>query len=113
YLLALAPPARQLRSKLILVLTVLLAAGWVAFVSRQTRTYQAEAQGFDEILMRMEPHQRALSLVFLPVSRVAIAPTYLHYPAWYGAVGSGVVDPSFAGTHVELVVYRPEHLPLA
>jgi hypothetical protein len=91
----------------------LLSAGWIAVVAFHTVQYERDAAGFDEVLARMEPGERALTFAFERDSDGAIAPPFLHYPAWYSALKQGVVDPSVAGSHVQLVLYRPERQPLA
>jgi len=73
--------------------------------------YENEARGFGQILSRMEPNQRALSLVFDRHSDAIPAPVFLHYPAWYSATRNGVVDASFAGNYAQIVVYKPSQAP--
>jgi hypothetical protein len=92
---------------------VVLAGGWIAVVSANAVRYEADAAGFVEILSRMEPGERALSFEFERDSLATIAPPFLHFPAWYSALKGGVVDPNIAGTHVQLVLYRPEYQPAA
>lgn len=106
-----SPPPRW--SRRVWACVLFIVGAWIAFVSRQAITYAQEARGFDETVRRMAPGKRVRSLIFQWDSRVAIAPTFLHFPAWYSALRGGVVDPSFASTHVELILYRPESLPRA
>jgi hypothetical protein len=61
----------------------------------------------------MEPGQRVLSLAFDHEDGVSIAPTFLHFPEWYAAEKAGVVDPSAAMMHPELVVFEKNHIPKA
>jgi hypothetical protein len=91
----------------------LLAAAWIGVVSANTLAYERDAAGFDEVLARMEPGERALSFAYEHDSAGTIAPPFLHFPSWYSALKGGVVDPNIAGTHVQLVLYRPEQMPPA
>jgi hypothetical protein len=91
----------------------LLAASWIGVVSMNAIRYEADAAGFTEILARMQPGQRALSLVFERDSAGTIAPPFLHYPVWYAALRGGIVDPSAVGTFAVPVSYRPEREPVA
>jgi hypothetical protein len=91
----------------------LLAASWIGVVSMNAMLYESDAAGFSEILARMQPGERALSLVFERDSAGTIAPPFLHYPVWYAALRGGVVDPSAAGTITVPVSYRPEREPMA
>lgn len=94
---------RSMALALVVVLIASAAQRAVAF-SRETR-------GFQEALSHMQPGQRVLSLVFDHEDGISIAPTFLHFPSWYAAQKQGVVDPSAAMMHPELVVYRPGRTP--
>jgi hypothetical protein len=90
----------------------LIVAGWIGVVAINAREYEADAGGFEEILAHMAPGERALSVVFDRDSRGTIAPPFLHFPSWYSALKSGLVDPSgAAGWAFMPVQYRPEWLP--
>jgi hypothetical protein len=91
----------------------LVVTGWIGFVCANAIRYEADADGFEQILARMEPRDRALSVIFDRDSDGTIAPPFLHFPAWYSAVKGGLVDPSAAGLHVELVLFRPGSEPAA
>lgn len=93
--------------------TGLLAASWIGVVSMNAMLYESDAAGFSEILARMQPGERALSLVFERDSAGTIAPPFLHYPVWYAALRGGIVDPSAAGTITVPVSYRPGREPRA
>ena len=112
YLITLQSPAREW-PRWTWPACALLAGGWIAVVSSNAVRYEADAAGFVEILSRMEPGERALSFEFERDSLATIAPPFLHFPAWYSALKGGVVDPNIAGTHVQLVLYRPEYQPAA
>lgn len=90
-----------------------LVASWIGIVSMNAVNYEAEAAGFDQILARMEPGQRALGFAFERDSAGTISPPFLHFGAWYSAVKRGVVDPSGAATMAIPVFYRPEKRPVA
>jgi hypothetical protein len=91
----------------------LLAAAWITVVSANALAYERDAAGFDEVLARMGPGERALSFAYERDSAGTIAPPFLHFPSWYSALKHGIVDPNIAGTHVQLVLYRPQQAPRA
>jgi hypothetical protein len=113
FLLTLEQPSGHVWPRWTWPACALLVAGWIGVVSLHAVQYEREAAGFEEILARMEPGQRAISFAYERDSDSAIAPSFLHYPSWYAALKQGVVDPSFAGTHVQVVLYRPEAQPMA
>jgi hypothetical protein len=88
-------------------LATVLMIFWVGVVSVRALEFDQTIEGFNVILSQMQPGQRVLSLMGVPEDNTSIAPTLLHFPAWYSALKGGVVDPSFANFLVELVVYRP------
>ncbi len=90
---------------------LVLLIGWIAFMTWRAVRYDAVARDFNQILSRMEPNQRALSLVFVPGSELYPSPVFLHFPAWYSATKDGVVDMNFALWPTELVLYRPADTP--
>ncbi len=90
-----------------------VAFGWVAFMANNALQFNKDGAGFEDILSKMEPGKRALSLVFETDDSHSIAPTFLHFPAWYSARRSGVSDPSFAENYAQPVVYKPEYVPKA
>jgi hypothetical protein len=89
-----------------------LAAGWIGIVSLNTVRYEADAAGFKQVLSRMEPGARALSFIFERDADGTIAPVFLHFPSWYGALKAGLVDPSTAEAPA-IVHYRPGLQPVA
>lgn len=95
------------------LLAPLLAFGWIGFMSSHALQFNKDADGFDTVLSQMEPGKRALSFVFRRDDSYSIAPTFLHFPAWYSATHAGVSDPSFAVTFVQPVAYKPAHIPKA
>lgn len=113
FLITLQQPADRPWPRWTWPVATLLVAGWIGVVSTNVLHYEAEAAGFDAIVGHMEPAQRALGLEFERDSRGTIAPPFLHFASWYSALKGGVVDPNFAGTHVQLVLYKPEARPPA
>lgn len=87
---------------------LLLLAVWMTTVVSRTVAYEREADGFTQVLARLQPGERVMSFPFERDSAVSIAPVFLHYPAWYGALRGGLVDPSLAVHHVELVRYTAD-----
>jgi hypothetical protein len=90
-----------------------LVIGLIVAAAQRAAAFSRETIGFQEALSRMEPGQRVLSLAFDHEDGVSIAPTFLHFPSWYAAQKQGIVDPSAAMMHPELVVYRPGQTPEA
>jgi hypothetical protein len=87
------------------------ALAWTAGTAWSMCVFEREARGFSTLLRQMAPGQRVLSINFKPNSSVFYGLVFLHYPVWYSAVKSGVVDPSFACGNVDLILYRPEAMP--
>jgi hypothetical protein len=94
-------------------LAPVVAFGWIIFMSLHALQFNKDMAGFDTLLAKTEPGKRMLSLVFKRDDSYSIAPTLLHFPAWYAALESGVTDPSFAVTFVQPVSYKPEQVPKA
>jgi hypothetical protein len=92
---------------------VILIAGWMVLLAARTMRYDSDARAFDGILERMEPNQRALSLMMIPDSSTIPSPVFLHFPAWYAAQREGVVDVNFALFYPELVIYKESKIPSA
>ena len=86
----------------------LMLAVWMTAVVSHTLVYEREADGFTQVLARTKPGERVMSFPFERDSDAAIAPLFLHYPAWYAALDGGIVDPSLAVHHVELVRYTSD-----
>lgn len=89
----------------------LLVAIWIGVLCLRAIAYDHSAKGFSEMLAQMEPQQRALSLDFVRDTEFTISPSFLQYAAWYSAEKRGIVDPSNAFWHVELIRYRPICVP--
>lgn len=88
-------------------MAVMLAV-WMTAVVSHTLAYEHEAEGFSRVIAQMKPGERVMSFPFERDSAAAIAPLFLHYPAWYAALDEGIVDPSLAVHHVELVRYTSD-----
>ncbi|WP_028209580.1 hypothetical protein [Paraburkholderia mimosarum] len=94
---------------------LLMVIGCWSFLGVQTirmHRFVAESASFETILERMEPGQRALSLIFdrgsdAYTTRMA----YLQYGAWYQAERHGFVDYNFAWFLPQPVRFRSDHLP--
>ncbi|MGH9410831.1 MAG: hypothetical protein ACRD1V_15415 [Vicinamibacterales bacterium] len=103
-----APAPRRARWQAPWIWCALLLAAWISVVVSHTVAYQREAAGFTTVLSRLQPRERVMSFPFDRDSPDGIAPLFLHFSAWYGALDGGIVDPSLAVHHVELVRYRPD-----
>ena len=91
--------------------TIFLLIAWVAISSARVIRYEAETKGFAQILSKMEPNERVLSLMFVKDNEVSPAPVFLHFAAWYSAIKNGVVDMNFAVFPIEPVRYLPSVPP--
>jgi hypothetical protein len=103
---AVLPQAKWLRA----VVPVILAA-WISALCVRTMACQAAAAGFTDVLARMEPYERVVSLDFVRDNPASIAPPFAHYASWYGAEKKGLVDPNSAYWPVELMWFKPGKTP--
>lgn len=94
-------------------MALVLVVALIGSAAQRAAAFSRETRGFQEALSLMQPGQRVLSLAFDHEDRVSIAPTFLHFPSWYAAQKQGVVDPSAAMMHPELVVYGEGETPEA
>jgi hypothetical protein len=107
YLIMINPPndpvpvQRHLR-----LLAPMIAFGWIVFMSFNAVKFAEESADFESILSKMEPNKRAVSLVFSRDDGRYIAPTFLHFPAWYAALNGGITNPSFAQFSGMPLIYR-------
>jgi len=106
-----SPAAGLARSRTVAAAAGCMVVLWLTVVSVHAVQFNAAAKGFEGVLARMEPGQRVMSFMPEREDESSIAPTFLHFPAWYAAQKEGVVDPNFAAGAVELVVYRPDWGP--
>jgi len=83
----------------------------VVFASVQAARSREEAGSFVRMLDVMAPRQRAVWLPLDPIGHSTLAPSYLHFGAWYSAAKSGVVDPNMAAAHTPIVRYKAEYRP--
>ena len=114
FLIMIDAPARAGRvNNYLRMLAPAIAFGWIIFMAMHAMQFNKDMQGFDTILEKAEPGKRTLSLVFKRDDSDSIAPEFLHFPAWYAALKSGITDPSFAVTFVQPVSYKPEYVPKA
>lgn len=93
--------------KVIRMLPPVIAFLWIGMMTHRALDFDRDAQDFKQAIASIPEEKRVLSLVFLREDNYSIAPTFLHFPAWYSALKRGVVDRSFAVTQVQPVVYRP------
>ncbi len=92
-------------------LAPVIAFSWIAFMTSNALQFNQDAEGFESIFGKMEPGKRALSMIFERDDSYSIAPTFVHFAAWYSALKSGVTDPSFAVTQVQPITYRLDQQP--
>ena len=113
FLLALDAPRVVTRryQQLLGGLAPIIAFSWIALMANHALQFHKEAEGFDTILAKMVPGKRALSMIFERDDGHSIAPTFVHFAAWYSALKNGVTDPSFAITQVQPITYRPDQRP--
>ncbi len=107
------PAALPKRAVVFKSMALLVVLGLIASSANKAAAFSRQTEGFQRALSLMEPGQRALSLIFDHEDGNSIAPTFLHFANWYAAEKQGVVDPSFAMMHPELVVYRTGAAPKA
>lgn len=106
--LSLSLPTKALR-----LLPPVIAYLWIGMMAHRALDFDRDGQDFKQAIASVPEQKRALSLVFLRDDNFSIAPTFLHFPAWYSALKTGVVDRNFALTQVQPVVYRPEVMTTA
>lgn len=92
-------------------LAPIIAFSWVALMAGQALQFNKDAEGFEAILAQMAPGKRALSMMFERDDSFSIAPTFVHFAAWYSALKRGVTDPSFAVTQIQPITYRSDQRP--
>jgi hypothetical protein len=101
------------RTNLAVIWIVAVALAWTGGMAWRMSVFQREGSGWSTILRQMSPGQRVLSINFEHDSEVFSGAVFLHFPAWYSALKSGIVDPSFASGNVDIALYRPELMPKA
>ena len=93
---------------------LLALACWIGLGAHAVRLhrFEAESASFERLLEHAEPGQRALSVILDDTSPAyAGNSAYRHYPVWYQAEKSGLVDMNFAWYVPEIIRYRSDHLP--
>lgn len=106
-------PVSPQRTNIMRTISLALIATLIASASIKAVIFSRQTEGFTPALAHMQPGQRVLYLAFDHEDGVSIAPTFLHFPQWYAARKHGIVDPSAAMMHPELVVFRPGKVPPA
>jgi hypothetical protein len=104
-----AVPGRAQRN--VRMIFPLIAFGWIAYMSSNALQFNQESDDFETVVAQMEPDKRAASLIFARDDSRSIVPVFLHFPAWYSAIKSGISNPSFAENFVQPVAYKPEYVP--
>jgi hypothetical protein len=102
------PPGGILRRLWLPLLSLTLIGVYV----ERLRAFAKESAAFEDVIAAADPGERALGLIFDPVSPAAAGlVAYLHFPLWYQAEKSGFVDFNFAGYLPQVVRYRPDRAP--
>jgi len=110
FLIMIDAPKRPTRiQQYIRLLAPLIAFTWISFASFNAMKFDNESDGFETILSKMEANKRAISLVFARDDERSIAPTFLHFPAWYSALNSGITNPSFAQFYGMPLIYKTSY----
>ncbi len=116
FLIALVPArnAMSRRFKILRSIFYLFPVALIVALCFRFAAFDQESKGFKDIIQAMQPDKRVLSLVFNSYSNVFALPTFMHFPSWYQAESTGIVDPSFSQRDVQIPVrYRhPETLPV-
>ncbi len=92
-------------------LAPIIAFSWIGLMANNALQFDKDAAGFETILAKMAPGKRVLSMTFERDDSHSIAPTFVHFAAWYSALKSGVTDPSFAVTQIQPITYRIDQRP--
>ena len=94
------------------VLLALSCASVLGLNSIRNWNFGKESADFDLVASRIEPGQRALSLVFDRASPASgDIGTYVHYGAWYQAEHQGLIDFNFAWVPPQIVRYKLDARP--
>jgi hypothetical protein len=83
-----------------------IVAIWIAVTLGRFTAFSRETLAFDALLYNMEPGKQVAALVFDPRSDHFELPIYYHFPAWYQATKSGIVDFNFADFYSQPVRYK-------
>ena len=91
---------------------MLICWGFLAQKTSQFLHFAAESKDFDTATSTIEPSQRALTLIFDPISEASEnSIAYLHYGLWYQAEHGGFVDVNFAWFLPQIVRFRQDRVP--
>jgi hypothetical protein len=101
-----AAPRRKIE-----LLTVPIVVLWVIASIGRFAAFARETETFSAVLAALEPGRRVAGMVVDAGSPLFALPVYLHFPAWYQAVGGGIVDFNFAEFYSQMVRYRPSAGP--
>jgi hypothetical protein len=102
------PPAGILRRLWLPLLSLALVGVHI----ERLRAFAKESATFEDVMAAADPGERALGLIFDPVSPAAAdLVAYLHFPLWYQAEKGGFVDFNFAGYLPQVVRYLADKAP--
>lgn len=92
-------------------LGILAVFVWAGANVLRFSAFNLETNGYDEIMVEIEPGKRMLSLISTHRSSQFTAPVFLHFPSWYQAEHRGVVDFNFGAFYGTMVRYKAEKRP--
>ena len=109
WLMAWDPPANKGRAFGVVTLAIL--ALWSGVNLVRFALFGSSMNQFDVVLKAAEPGRHLAGMLVCNASPYFTNPVYLHFAAWYQAVGLGIADMSFAITHPSPVRYRDMKQP--
>jgi len=111
YAVALSPRQRT-RARAALAAIAVVAICWSLWEGHRMDRFETESAGFSTVLSAMEPNQTCLAVPLVRNSDYAYGLPYMHFASWYAGLKDGVVWPTFARTHIQLIVLKPD-IPVA
>lgn len=87
-------------------LALLVVVAWIFLNVGRFAAFAREASYFDKIAESMAPGRTTASMVVDNSSPLFAAPVYMHFPAWYQARQSGIVDFNFADFYSQPARYK-------
>lgn len=97
---------RPQRGRKVEWLAVPIVVLWVAMSIGRFAAFARETESFTALLDRVERGHRVAAMVDDSGSPLFASPVYLHFPAWYQALGRGLVDYSFSDFYSSMARYR-------
>jgi hypothetical protein len=101
--------ARRLPARWLQAATLALVLGVMGRNAILFRSFNAEAQGFDEIVAAAGPAPRLIYLAYDAGARGFATSPFLHFSAYVQAEKGGTINFSFAQAPVAVMQYRPGH----